>query len=257
MRPSATLSGRIVWESASDGRGLQSALPDPQLLPPRARIVLDPASGAAFLGVPQGAFDPKDRWAFEASGLLPAPYFLRVYVDSEDPNAAMVKSITWNGRDHTLAPFDASAGSDMAGVVVTLTRRTIRISGTVQMPEGQARATVIAFPVEPDQWSDYGLTPARLESVAVDADRSYRLSVPAGDYYLVAVDRARAQGWYGREFLQSAAARMVHCRRCSSVSLQTRPLYGRRLSSRASGSACRQAPTVAFGTLAFRRGDTC
>jgi hypothetical protein len=111
----------------------------------------------------------------------------------------------WKGRDHTFTPFDASAGLDAAGVVVTLTDKTQSIRGTVSAVPADRQAIVIAYPADPERWTDFGLVPALIRTGRPANDATYQLTLPAGDFFLVAVDQAQANAWSDPAFLKAAA----------------------------------------------------
>jgi hypothetical protein len=55
---------------------------------------------------------------------------------------------------------------------------------------------VLAFPVDRQRWTGYGSSPRNLKSVATKATGVYTFNhLPAGDYYVVAVDDSEADGW--------------------------------------------------------------
>ena len=92
-------------------------------------------------------------------------------------------------------------------MVVTVTDKTTKLTGYVR--SGAQLAThgnVIVYPAESDQWSGYGLTPRRILSAAIATNGSYSASsLPAGQYFVVAVDDALATAWHDPAFLAAAA----------------------------------------------------
>jgi hypothetical protein len=54
----------------------------------------------------------------------------------------------------------------------------------------------VVFPVEREQWTNYGLTPARLKATPTTSSGTYRFqSLPAGDYYVVGVPPDQSTIW--------------------------------------------------------------
>ena len=112
-----------------------------------------------------------------------------------------MKSILLDGKDVTDRVFDLQ--SDATNIVVTFTDRASKVTGVVRDGRGAVSSTavVLAFPTNPQQWSgygfaNYGATPRTLKSALVSRTGSYSLAgLPAGDYYLVAIDDADADGW--------------------------------------------------------------
>jgi hypothetical protein len=192
----ATISGRVVIET-TPGKPASNGLP-------YLSIAAEPAGGDPALGQPRFNVDrsnPSDLFTLE--GLQPGEYLLRTI------GGGLIKSIAQDGRDYTYKPFDASNGRDISGVVVTLTDQVARLEGVVH--DGQDRpvtsnAAAICFPAERDQWSRYGIQPMRLRSTAVASNGAYRFaSLPAGDYFIVAVDDAYADAWKDPKFLEKVS----------------------------------------------------
>jgi hypothetical protein len=138
-------------------------------------------------------------------------YVLRIGIGTN----VVVESIMWDGRDYAERPFDASSGQDITGVVVTLTTAASSIAGIVQdgVTPLASGAAVIAFPVEREQWSNYGFNPPRLTSVLTTSDGRFRLDgLPAGEYFLVAVGSEHAQSWIDPSFLAGHVAQAFRVR---------------------------------------------
>jgi hypothetical protein len=163
----------------------------------------DPANGDPTLGQTRVPVRPVgDSAEFNIVGLQSGQYLLRL------AGGRALKSITWNGKDYTYTPFDTSEGRDIAGVVVTLTTAQTTLNGVVRDRAGQVQdnAAVIYFPVEQAQWTNFGIQPSRLRSVASSTTGSFTLqSLPAGDYFLIAVDADQIDAWKDPAFLAAAA----------------------------------------------------
>ena len=141
---------------------------------------------------------------FVVEGLQPGEYTLRVIT----LGGGTVKSIVWEGRDYTSLPFDASIGRDIDDVVITLTTKVIRLNGVVHDAQGALveSAGVIAFPVDARQWTNYGFRPARIASASASSRGAFTfLTLPAGEYYLIAVDQSQLNAWQDPKFLEAAA----------------------------------------------------
>jgi hypothetical protein len=174
MHPLASISGRFVF---TDG-----ATASPFMF-----LQAEPASGDVTLGIPGGRMvDPQsDPGAFQVDGVLPGEYFLRTV-------GPTIKSITWNGRDYTDAPLDATSGDPIAGVVVTITGQQTTVHGhALAQTDGNTAPAlaVIAFPTDPERWVNVGLTSPRLRSAAAASDGSYSIAKlqhrePAGRHLL-------------------------------------------------------------------------
>ena len=197
LSPALTVSGRIVAE------------PDPGQAPPTATprlfVNLETATGKASLGRPGGSFNPNrgpDELAIE--GVLPGSYVF--YSENAD---WMIKSVVVDGRDRTYAPLDTSNGQNVSGVVVTFTNAVPTLTGVVRDAAGAPAAAdaVIAFPVERDQWTNYGLSPVRIKSARTSNVGAYRfVTLPAGEYNLIAVPDSQADAWQDPEFFTRSEA---------------------------------------------------
>lgn len=200
MRQGVTLTGRFVWE------GHAGAPPDV----PRGPLVwAEPADGNAALGMPGSMLGRNPADSFTIEGMLPGRYTLRIVFLQ---GGWQMKSITRGGEDHTYTGFDASSGRDFDGVVITLTDKAPRLTGTLTRgaAEPAPGAVAVAFPVERELWTGYGITPLRIRTAVADTSGSYRFTgLPAGEYFLVAVEEEETYGWQDPKFLEGAQARAV------------------------------------------------
>jgi hypothetical protein len=198
LQQAGTMRGTIVIDT-------DPALGTPRIISPGSSIFLETANGTPGLGLLQSDYRPDaPPLEFVIQGLGAGEYVLR-----GGGSIWMIKSVMWNGRDHTHAPFDAAATPTFSDVVVTLTNRVPVIAGTVRRATGEssAGAAVIAFPADRARWTKYGLRPAHLKSLTADNTGAFRLTgLPAGDYFVVALDRALLSAWQDPAFLASAEA---------------------------------------------------
>ena len=191
LQSTATVSGQLVTELHPDG------LVSPQSL---VAISLESATGSPEQGVARSAAVPAGPFAIE--GIVPGQYLFHT-----DARGWIIKSVVVDGRDATYAPLDLSTPTDVSGVVVTMTNAAATLTGIVRDVPGApaADSAVIVFPVEPDQWEHYGLSPPRIKTVLVSSARTYRVeSLPAGTYYAVAVPSAQVNAWQEPEFFKHA-----------------------------------------------------
>lgn len=179
MRPLAAMTGRITVV-------LDPSRPPPSSQP-RSGMRLEPASGQPGLGIPSVDPIPQGQPTspeFRIQGLQPGSYVLRAFGEW------IVKSIMWKGTEYVDRAFDAASEPDLSGVEVTLTNAAPVVTGKVRDAQGAPAegAMVWFFPVEPAARSNYGFTPQRLKSAAIDHDGSYRItSLSAGEYFAIAV----------------------------------------------------------------------
>jgi hypothetical protein len=188
------ISGRIEVESAP---GTPAGLP-------LSLIVADPADGDPALGRPTFTFDRSNPSPeFRIQGLKPGAYLLDVL------GGGLVKSVVVDQRDHTDRPLEVAGGTEITGVVVTLTRRSARLAGYVRDAQGRpltSNAVVLCFPADPARRERYGTQPKRLRAATMADDGGYQLNnLPAGDYLLAALDEAYADAWHDATFLAKVA----------------------------------------------------
>ncbi len=163
-------------------------------------IMLEPADGrtAGLTGMVRGRVDANGT--FTTMGVAAGKYVLRVM---GAPPGWSLRDAEHGGRDITSAAVTLD-GENATGVVVTFTDRTSEVNGSVRDASGNpdARASVIAFPTDQALWVDTGSQPRRLRQVRAGQDGSYRLQgLPAGDYYVVAIDDASVAQWQDPAYL--------------------------------------------------------
>jgi hypothetical protein len=189
-----TITGRVTYDfelpASPSGRG-------------SSPVYAEPADGNAAWGMPTGrmATDPNDP-SFVIEGLQPGPYTLRFLT-----LRGRLKSISWDGRDYTHRPLDASQGRDITDVIVTVTDKTTRVNGFAREQNQIAtHGSVIFFPVESEQWTNYGFTPRRIVSSPIGGNGSFNAAtLPPGTYFAIAVDEDLATAWQDPKFLAAAA----------------------------------------------------
>ena len=180
VRPAFRVEGRVELRS---GNSAQSTPPS------IASLILETPygePGRVAVAVPRGATMSFSTVA--AGG--------RYIVRPDEVFGWFVQSVTAGGKDITDRVFDLQA--DMTSLVVTLTDRPSKVSGTVTDARGGAgdTAVVLAFPVDPKQWSGYGASPRNLKSALTSRTGVYTFGhLPPGDYNVIAIDPAEADGW--------------------------------------------------------------
>ncbi len=192
LQRGAAITGRIVRE-------------DGMRLPATLSVWVEPATGDPALG---GSASHRDvgrdpAGGFSIKGLQRGEYLLRVFAGG----GFLVKSIAADG-DYTSRPFDATPGSDITNVIVTLTDRVPTLSGAVRDREGGVvkQGAVIVFPVDREQWTRFGLDPPRIKAVTYLGSRGYQVPrLPAGEYYAIAVESQMRDAWHDPRFFSAAA----------------------------------------------------
>ena len=90
-----------------------------------------------------------------------------------------------DGRDLTDLPLELT--SDLRDVVVTVSSRGARVSGTAQKRDTKdPDPSVMLFPTDSRYWVDFSSYARRIKETRTGRDGSFSLGdLPAGDYYIV------------------------------------------------------------------------
>jgi hypothetical protein len=195
LRLGATVSGHVTHERKDASKPPAR----PSLLLARA----EPANGTPETGLARQGQPPQDPDDFLLEGLTPGQYVLRF----NQPAGTLVRSIVFDGADYTHRPLNLTDGRDVTNVQVTFTDNLPTLTGSIRGDDAALKTSVvIAFPVEPDQWSNYGLTPDRIKTSRPSAAGTFRFStLPEGDYYLFAAPGSEIDAWQDPAYLQQAA----------------------------------------------------
>jgi hypothetical protein len=157
------------------------------------------------LGLPFGQTSAMDsRHPFVITGLLPGRYFLRIW------NGPTIKSISINGTDYTHRPIEVTNGESMVDVALTLTDEPATIRGTVTNPNGTpaSNVSVVCYPIDSQEWSNFGLNPDRIRIARTATNGAYQAPrLPAGDYFIVALPDDVADSWQEPGMLGRASSR--------------------------------------------------
>lgn len=198
MRTGARLSGTLKFEGAAEPPAADRL--------PQISVQVDPADGrqSSFnqFTLARGVVDSTGE--FHTYQLPPGRYLVRA--QGAVPGWTF-KTATLGGRDVTDAPFDLGS-EDVANIVVTFTDRPTELSGTARDAKGpDATATILVFPTTQALWSDHGTSPRRFRTSRASSTGAYRIaSLPAGDYWIVAVRSAASSEWLDPKYLQKLTA---------------------------------------------------
>lgn len=179
MRPGLIVSGMVTFiGSATQPTPEQRA---------NLSISLEPADGrtAGISSMVRGRVEATGTFA--TTGVPAGKYILRV---SGAPQGWSLRDATHEGKDITSVAVELG-GENATGVALVFTDKTTEINGSVRDSNGSAGtgASVIVFPTDASAWTDTGSQPRRLRQVRANDDGTYKISgLPAGDYYVVAVD---------------------------------------------------------------------
>jgi hypothetical protein len=155
---------------------------------------------------------------FTRTNLVPGPYYIRV---GATPPGTYVRSIFGGGHDALDAPVDLT-DSDLDDIEITLTDRGTEIIGTVR--DGRLMhipgAAVIVMSAYDRQW-----TPNRTRYLRASTAGSFGITgLPPGEYLIVAVDDALAEGWQDSRVLTQlrTLATRIALREAESRTLELR-----------------------------------
>jgi hypothetical protein len=139
-------------------------------------------------------------------GVMPGLYELEAS-DGHATSSWWLEAVTVGGRDVTGLPLAVGAAG-VDSVVLTLTEHPSAIRGTVNTSTNQpvADATVVLFPVNDKLWQY-----ARVGALRFQTSRALRgvyefENVPAGDYYVAALDELTMDAWPEAKFLEKTTA---------------------------------------------------
>jgi hypothetical protein len=187
LRRGARLRGTLQFKGALPAPG--------SALIRRIAVALEPADGhpAASPGTGRGRAEADG--SFVTAGVPGGAYVLRV---SDLPDGWFLDTAMHGARDISVDAVDVS-DADIAGVTVVLTDRPAGLAGSVTAAPGGPAVTaalVVAFPVDPGAWTNRGADPRRLRSARPDRAGSYLIrALPAGEYFVAAIDDALAGEW--------------------------------------------------------------
>ena len=136
---------------------------------------------------------------FATNGDVPGRYF----VFALPPSGWTVRAVTFNGRNIANESLELAA-SDLADVVITFVDTVASLSGTITDAKGTADALldVVVFPADWDGWRRGEFNGFRARLIAATTAGAFNLAaVPAGQYYVVAVDAAATSQWSDPRFL--------------------------------------------------------
>jgi hypothetical protein len=192
----STASGRVLVDPAAA-----------QTLPAALMIAAVPAQ---FLGLPAPPPPPArvaDDYTFE---LKSTPGVMRLTLGGGfdgAPKGWAIRSVRVNGADVTDAGIEFKPNEDISGVEVELTNRVASISGLVSggRNEPVGDYTAIVFAQDREKW--IGMT--RYQGLGrPDQDGRFKVTgLPAGDYYVIALDRVDPGQWTDPDFLEDLRSR--------------------------------------------------
>jgi hypothetical protein len=193
LRPGVRVSGRVDFNGSA-------TRPTPDQYP-SIGVTLMPADGKPTAFPVRGRVEPSGT--FTTMGVPAGKYLLRV----DAPTGWILRGAMLNGRDISDTPVELRE-ADADSVTITFTDKRTSVTGEVTTASGNpdSKATVILFPQDSTLWVDSGPSPRRLKTTSPKGDGTYSMSIPAGDYYVVAVSDTGSFEWNDPQFLAAIAA---------------------------------------------------
>jgi hypothetical protein len=184
MEPALTVTGHVIFESAT-------AKPPDNL---GQKIALDATPVGAL---PQLSRHAKvaDDGAFAITGLARGEYFVR---PGAPPAGWYIRAVMSAGHDLLSSPLDLSTINDVDDLEVIYTDKPTEIGGVVYngVRSPVAGATVLVFPAEASYRGTAGQHPDRVRAIrATNTGAFHLIALPAGDYFIAAIDDSASAGW--------------------------------------------------------------
>jgi protocatechuate 3,4-dioxygenase beta subunit len=185
LSPGATITGTVTLQLT---QGTQVDVS-------QVRITASPADAA----IGQETNGRADRnGTFTLQSIPAGPHWFR----AQAPRGLILKSVMIGGRDMIDTPHDIQAGEKISGATIVLTDRVSEISGTITDDRGAPVPdyTVLAFPEDARLWG-----PQSRHIMTTRPDQNGRFQIrglPAGRYYLVAIDPTNQGEWFEPAFLE-------------------------------------------------------
>jgi hypothetical protein len=196
LRPGIRVGGRVEFNGSA-------TRPTPDQYP-TIGVSLVPADGKPTAFPVRGRVEPSGT--FTTMGVPSGKYVLQVSA----PSGWVLRGAMLNGRDISDAPVELR-DADVDSVTIAFTDQRTSVTGEVTTSSGNpdSKATVILFPQDSALWVDSGPSPRRLKTTRARGDGTYSMSVPAGDYYVIAVSDTGSFEWNDPQFLAAIAPAAV------------------------------------------------
>ena len=186
-----TVSGRVVYEGGSK--------PNANTL----RISAAEADAEGPLGMLGGSSSVTAEGTFEIKGLAGQ----RIFRVSNIPAGWVLKAVRLNGNDITDNGLDIRASEPVSGLEVVLTTKTTELTGAVKAGNDAAKDyTVVIFSDDPQKWT----APMTRHVASARPNQEGRFQVknlPAGSYYVVALEYIAQGDWNDPDVLERLKAR--------------------------------------------------
>jgi hypothetical protein len=184
MEPALTMTGHVIFESASTK--------PPEHLSQHVAIDATPVGALATLSRHTKV---DDDGTVVIRGLARREYFLR---PGAPPAGWYIRAVMSAGHDLLSSPLDLQTIGDVDDLEVIYTDKPTEIGGVVYngLRSPVAGATIVIFPAESSYRGTAGQHPDRVRALrATNTGGFHVVALPAGDYYIAAIDEAAADAW--------------------------------------------------------------
>ena len=187
LSPAATVSGTVTFE-----RTQGQSTPDPGQVRVAAPLV-----DTLDIG-PNPTTRVERNGTFTLSGIQAGSHLFRV---QGNPRGWMLKSVTVNNRETIDTPIELRSGQKLSGVSMVFIDRLTEVNGTITDDRGTpiTEYTLLAFPTDEELWRPQS---RHIMTTRPDQNGKFQIrGLPAGNYYLVAVDPAEQGEWFEPAYL--------------------------------------------------------
>jgi hypothetical protein len=198
LAPGASISGTVTFQSTQS-----LTVPDTN----QVRIAAPPID---FLNVgPNPVARLNKDGTFTLDGVSAGSHWIRT---QGGLRGWTLKSVTLGGRDIIDTPLDVRSGQTITGMALIFTDRLSQVSGTLTDERDQpiTEFTVLAFPTDNTLWRPQA---RQIMTARPDQTGKYQIrGLPAGNYYITAVDPTEQGEWFEPAFLdqhRAGAARIT------------------------------------------------
>ena len=209
LRPGMTISGKIVYEATTKTPPTDLSKSGLTLMTAPTGNGLNDMVGA-LMGSGSTPLAVAADGTFTIKGVAPGRYRINsplgmmatAGVPTMAPSSGgfTLKSVIAGGRDVADSVLDVKPGADVSSVVISFTDQPAELSGTVF--DGAGRATpefpIIVFSTDRGYWT---LGSRRVQTAHPSSDGKYRITLPAGEYFVSAVTAVDRTEVYDPQFL--------------------------------------------------------
>ena len=189
LSPAAVVTGTVSFQSTQG-----QSVPDPGQIRVAAPLV------DTFDVGPNQLARVQRNGTFTLGGVQAGTHLFRA---QGAPRGWMLKSVLVSGRDVIDTPIELRSGQKLADVQLIFIDRLTEVSGSIADDRGApvTEFTLLAFPVDEDLWRAQS---RHIMTARPDQNGRYQMrGLPAGDYFLVAVDPSEQGEWFEPAYLSA------------------------------------------------------